>query len=260
VSELEAKLRAVGAMWGGADYERIAARLAPIHDRLVTALHAQPDEHWLDLATGTGEVALRAARRGAVVTGVDISERLLELARAKADAEGLSIDWALADVQRLPFEDEAFEVLSSAFGVIFAPDRQAVARELGRLCRLHGRLGLTTWVPDEEFDRLWKPFVDEPPPSEPDAWGDPAALRTLLGGDFDLVVEPEEWVLEAESIEAIWDLFTSATPPFKALYDSLEPERQDEMRRVFFEVHERYSANGSVRVPREYLLVLGRRR
>jgi hypothetical protein len=85
-------------------------------------------------------------------------------------------------------------------------------------------------------------------------------VRTLLGGDFDLVVQTHEWVLEAESAEALWDLFVSATPPFKALYDSLPPERQEEMRRVFLEAHERYRSDDGVRVPREYLLMLGRRR
>jgi SAM-dependent methyltransferase len=138
-----------------------------------------------------------------------------------------------------------------------------VAGELARLCRPGGRLGLTTWVPDEEFESLWAPFVDEPAPDEadePDVWDDPESIRALLGADFELVVETEEWVLEAESSEALWKLFVSAAPPFKALHDSLEPARREEMHRVFLDAHARYHGDGGVRVPRAYLLVVGRRR
>jgi SAM-dependent methyltransferase len=260
VTGLDEKLRAVGALWGGADYDRLAQAFSAVHDRLVGALEPRAGEDWLDLATGTGAVAIRAARHGAVVAAVDVSERLLEQAREKAAAEGVYVRFELADVQRLPYDDEAFDVVASCFGVIFPPDRDAVARELARLCRPGGRLGLTTWVPDEELESLWAPFVDEPPPDEPDVWGDPEAIRALLGGDFDLDVETDDWVLEAESSEALWELYVSAAPPFKALHDSLEPKRREEMHRVFLDVHERYRVDGGVRVPREYLLVLGRRR
>jgi SAM-dependent methyltransferase len=260
VTELDENLRAVGAMWGGADYERIALLFAPVHDRLVDALDPRAGEDWLDLATGTGEVALRAARRGAVASGVDVSERLLEQARAKAETEGLAVDWQLADVQRLPYADASFDVVASCFGAVFAPEREAVARELARVCRRDGRLGLTSWLPDEELESLFEPFVDDPGPSEPAVWGDPEGVRRLLGRDFEVSVEPGEWVVEFESAEALWQLYVSSAPPVRALFDSLEPERREELRRAFVEVHERYRTPDGVRVPREYLLVLGRRR
>src|SRR5918912_2631100 len=128
-------------MWGGADYERIAQRFAPVHDELVARLVPAPGERWLDVGTGTGEVALRAARGGAEVTAIDISNELLELARAKEDAERVS--WELGDAQSLRFDDGAFDVVVSSFAVIFAPDQEAAAHELGRVCRRGGRLGLT---------------------------------------------------------------------------------------------------------------------
>jgi SAM-dependent methyltransferase len=261
VTELDEKLRSVGAMWGGADYERVASLFASIHDRLVDALEPRAGDDWLDLATGTGEVALRAARRGATVVGVDLSEPLLAQARAKAEAEGLDVAWELADVQRLRYEDASFDILSSCFGVIFAPNREAVARELARLSRPGGRLGLTTWPPDEELERLFEPFVDDPAPSEPPVWGDPKAVRGLLGDAFELSFEQGEWVVEFESAAAVWELYASSAPPMKALIDSLEPERREKLREAFVDVHERYGMpGGGVRVPREYLLVLGRRR
>jgi SAM-dependent methyltransferase len=260
VSGLDEKLRAVGAMWGGADYDRLAQELAPVHDRLVSALDPQPGEHWLDLATGTGEIALRAARRGAVVTGVDISERLLEQARTKAEPEGLELDWVVADVQQLPFEDASFDVVSSSFGVMFAPDSAAVARELGRVCRLRGRLGLTTWRPDEESEALYRTFVDRTPVEQPEVWGNPAALRTLLDGDFELRVESGEWAMELDSPEAAWEFFVASAPPLKALHESLPPERGEQLRTMFLDLRAGHRADGGVRERREYLLVLGGRR
>ena len=257
MSELDEKLRAVGAMWGGADYDRLAQAFAPVHDRLVAALDPRPGESWLDLATGTGEVALRAARAGTHVTALDISERLLEEARDKPGGE--AVDWVLGDVQRLPFEAASFDIVSSAFGVIFGPDAEAVARELGRVCRTGGRLGLTTWAPDDEFDALWQPFVEAPPPFDTDRWGTRESLAALLT-DFELEVETGEWVQEAESVEALWEFFVAAIPPLKALHASLTPERQAEMRRAALAGHERFRIDVGVRVPREYLLVLGRRR
>ena len=257
MTELDPKLRAVGAMWGGAEYDRLAQAFAPVHDRLVAALDPQPGERWLDLATGTGEVALRAARAGAEVTALDISERLLGQAREKPDGD--AVDWVLGDVQRLPFEAGSFDFVSSSFGVIFGPDAEAVARELGRVCRTGGRLGLTTWAPDDQFDSLWEPFVDGPPPFDTDRWGTRESLGRLLT-DFELDVESGEWIQEAESLEALWEFFVTAIPPLKALHSSLDPAGQAEMRQVALAGHERFRTGAGVRVPRDYLLVLGRRR
>ena len=257
MTELDERLRAVGAMWGGADYDRLAQSFAPVHDRLVAAVRPQPGERFLDLATGTGEVALRAARAGAQVVGLDLSERLL--AQAQAKPGGDAVDWILGDVQRLPFEDASFDVVSSSFGVIFGPDAEAVAGELARVCRTAGRLGMTTWTPDEEFDSLWEPFVDEAPPFDTDRWGRRESLEELLAA-FELEVDSGEWVQEAESLEALWQFYVTAVPPLKALHDSLTPERRAEMRQRSLDAHARYEGDGGVRVPREYLLVLGRRR
>ena len=260
MTELDEKLAAVGAMWGGADYEQIAARFAPIHDRLVERLAPRPSDRFLDVATGTGEVALRVARAGADVVGVDISEPLLEQARAKAERERLPIRFDLGDAQRLPYEDGAFDVVSSCFGAIFAPDHAAVARELARACRPGGRLGLATWVRSEELKRLWEPFMDEIPISEPDAWGDEPYVRELLGEAFDVAVERGEWAIEAESAEDAWEFLAGAAPPVKALVEKLDEQRRDELREAAIAYYARRSSDGGVRDTREYLLVLETRR
>src|SRR5438270_6491436 len=137
-------------VWGSADYERLSERFAPIHAELVEALAPAPGTGWLDVATGTGAVALLAARAGAGVVGIDFAPRMIELARAKAGT--LPVRFELGDAQALPYADGEFDVVSSVFGVIFAPNHEAAARELARVGRQ--RLGLATWCPNRELAEL----------------------------------------------------------------------------------------------------------
>src|SRR5215468_6368341 len=144
-------------MWGDADYDRVALQFAPIHDELVARLGPSPGERWLDVGTGTGEVALRAARAGVEVAAVDISENLLAVARSKPDAERVA--WELGDAQALRFDDASFDAVVSCFAVIFAPDQDAASAELARLCKPGGRLGLTSWRPEDGPHAIYQRFV-----------------------------------------------------------------------------------------------------
>src|SRR5437660_10456658 len=117
-------------VWSAGAYERLAARFAPVHDQLVDVLRIGPDDRVLDLATGTGEVAVRAAARGASVTGIDIAEPMLAKARERAAESGVHVTFDLGDVEYLPYEDACFDVLVSSFGLVFAPDHANVAAEL----------------------------------------------------------------------------------------------------------------------------------
>lgn len=248
-------------MWGSADYDRIATRLARIQDELVFRLAPEPGERWLDVATGTGAVALRAARAGADVTGLDISERLLEQAREKAEREGLEIAFELGDAQRLPYGDASFDVTSSSFGVIFAPDAGAAAGELGRVVRPGGRLGLATWRPNEAIARIYDRFAREKPKAEMELWGDPKRVRELLDAAFELEVSVGTWRYEAESPEALWEVVAEATPPTKAFLATLDDRGRREYREAMLEHWEQFrTAQGGVSEPWDYLLVFGVRR
>jgi SAM-dependent methyltransferase len=248
-------------MWGGADYEAIAVRFASIHDELVSRLAPRDEEDWLDVATGTGEVALRAARSGAQVTGFDLSPGLLAQARGKAEEEGLEIAWQLGTAENLPYADGSFDVLSSCFGVIFAADHHAAARELGRVCRPGGRLGLATWQPQPEVDAVYERFVAEPPRFDSDVWTNEGSVRRLLGDDFQLEFDEGAWHLEAESPEAAWDFFSTTIPPLKDVFDRLERDLKAEFRQAWIDHWSGYRTDdGSVDEPREYLLVFGTRR
>jgi SAM-dependent methyltransferase len=251
--------------WGAAPFERVADTMADIHDRLVESLAPRPGERWLDVATGTGPVALRAARRGARATGVDLAPALVTTARGLAAAEARTVRWAVADCERLPVGDARFDVVVSAVGVIFAPDHAAVAAELARVCRPGGRLGLACWPPESGAARMAEltlSFVPVPPPpaaGNPFDWGRPEHVRARLGHAFELEFLSGTSVHEAPSAEAIWDLYRTAAGPVARLVASLPPPQLGELRRAFVDLVAPHRVGGRIRYPREYLLVLGRR-
>lgn len=260
-------LKAAQALaWGAAPFEPIAATMADIHDALVGALGPRPGEAWLDVATGTGPVALRAARAGARVTGLDLAAPLLETARRLASAEGLTARFEPGDCEHLPYPDSSFDVVASALGVIFAPDHAAVAAELARVCRPGGRLGLACWEPGGGAARMMEVsarFQAGPPPpgiGNPVEWGRPAYVEHLLGGAFALECRRGISWHVAPSAEAIWQLYAEAAGPLKLLAATLPPGRLEALRQAYLELLAPHRAGDGVRFPREYLLVLGTRR
>jgi SAM-dependent methyltransferase len=126
-------------------YEKFESSAADMHDHLVRVLGVRENERWIDVATGAGAIALRAARLGADVTGQDLSSRLIRIAAEKAASAGLSVRFEIGDCQQLPDRDEWYDVVSSSVGAMYAPDHRAVARQLARVLRKGGRLGLTAW-------------------------------------------------------------------------------------------------------------------
>ena len=249
-------------VWGSAPWERMAETLAPLHDHLVAELSPRTGERWLDAATGTGAVAIRAARAGAEVTGVDLARRLVETARGLAADEGLDIRFDVGDCEDLPYDDATFDVVASAVGIIFAPDHTAVARELARVCRPGGRLGLVSWRPDPAYSAVLEPFRPplEPGAGDPDDWGQVEHVRDLLGHEFELRFVEGKHALQGESAEAIWELLTTAHGAFKGLLESLDMPRRAQLHRAFVGYLERYRADGGISAPDDYLLVIGVRR
>jgi SAM-dependent methyltransferase len=189
------------------------------------------------------------------VTGLDIAPRLLEQARAKTS----EVEWVEGDAQALPFADGAFDVVSSSFGLIFAPEQEVVAGEVARVCR--GRLGLTVWRPNEGPHAIYAAFSgDQPAWPSPDDWGREERLRELLGDAFELQLQERVWWLEGDSPEDVWELMSTGAPPVKALLDSLEPDRRAEFRAAMLEYWTQFQTPDGVREPRHYLLVQGVRR
>ncbi len=249
-------------VWSAGTYERLAARFAPVQDELVERLAISPGERVLDLATGTGEVAVRAAARGADVTGVDIAEPMLEKARRRAEQAGVHVTFDHGDVEYLPYEDGSFDVVVSSFGLIFAPDHANVAAELARVSVPGARLGFSAWKPNPKLGELYRRFTEEAIDGrEAYEWGREDHVEDMLGEDFALEFEDGTLWLEAESGEEIWKLFSESAPPVIALVRRLDGERVEEFHQAFVELYESYrTPEGGIRAPRRYLLVMGRRR
>ena len=244
----------VADSWSGASYERIAETFAAIHDRVVDALVVEPGARVLDVACGTGGVALRAARAGADVVGIDISADQLAKARLAAEEAGLAIRFEEGDCQELPYRDGEFDAVASAFGAIFAPDHQRAAIELARVCRPGGRLVVTAWPQDEWSDVNERAGRVVPPGPDARDWAREEHVRSLLGDAFDLELEVGEWRIEADSGDELWELASTSMPPLRSWLE----EQDDETRARAEQVYLEYLAPGVLR--REYVLVVGARR
>jgi SAM-dependent methyltransferase len=251
--------------WSAAPFQRLAEATAEIHDELVRSLCPRAGEPWLDVATGTGAVALRAARAGADVTGVDLAPSMIATARQLAAAARLAVRFEVGDAEALSYQEASFDVVSSAQGVMFVLDHEAVADELARVCRPGGRLGLTALIPNranEEFFDLWQRFlpaaaVHVPGPLD---WGRESYVKRLLGSAFELEFSHCNAPLTGRSGEELWQLHSLCCGPIKLLTDSLPELHRAELRRGFVHFYERNRVGNRVIAPREYLLVIARRR
>ena len=155
-------------MWASGDYPAMVETfLEPLGPRLVAAAGIGPHLRVLDVAAGTGNASLPAARAGAQVTASDLTPELLDAGRRRADAAGLELEWVQADAERLPFDDASFDVVMSCIGVMFAPHHQAAADELVRVCRPGGTLALLSWTPEGMLGALFKTMAEFAPPPPP---------------------------------------------------------------------------------------------
>ncbi len=251
-------------MWGNGPYQRITETLVDIHELVLARLDPKPGERWLDLACGTGAVAERAARAGADVVGIDLAPALIESAQERSEQQSLEIEYRVGDCERLDdVADEEFDIVSSTCGIMFAPDHEAAARQLARVVRSGGRIGLANWTPEGglgQMFRMMAPFQPSPPPSSPFDWGREERVRELLGEAFELEIEEHVSTLETRDGEEYWQLFSTSYGPTKTLVESLG-DRREEFRDTWIEFFERnFRDDGHIVHPREYLLILGTRR
>ncbi|MGE2712699.1 class I SAM-dependent methyltransferase [Mycolicibacterium litorale] len=175
------------SMWASGDYPRLAAELvAPLGPVLVEAAGIAAGDRVLDVAAGTGNAAIPAARQGAAVTASDLTPELLEHGRAEAEQLGVELEWKEADAHALPFADNEFDVVMSCIGVMFAPYHQRAADEMLRVCRPGGTIALINWTPEGHIGQLFatmKPYMPAPPPGAqpPPLWGREEHVRELMG-------------------------------------------------------------------------------
>jgi len=251
---------------GGGDYDAISRGIADSLEHAVMRLNPLPGEKILDLATGTGWTSRLVARRGAVVTGVDIAAGLIESAERQASAARLPIRYLQADAEDLPFDDGSFDAVISTVGVMFATKPEVAAQELARVVRKGGRIALTTWTSDGNVFKMFqvmKAFMPAPPvpaPASPFEWGNTDRIRQLLGDAFELKFERAVSYYREPSADAAWETFSTGYGPTRMLAESLEPVRREQLRADFVAFHAGFPTSLGICVPREYWLTVGIRK
>lgn len=259
-------------MWAMGDYHRFARatvwELGPV---LVEACGIAAGQRVLDVAAGTGNTALRAAKTGARVVASDLTPENFEAGRREARAQGVELEWVEGDAEALPFGDDEFDVVTSSLGAMFAPNHQAAADELLRVCRPGGTIGMINFTPEglgASFFGLFAPYAPPPPPGAlpPVMWGNEGHVRELLGDRVEsLAMTRREYVERAGTPSDYLELFKETFGPVVAIYASLahQPERVvalDQAFREFVTRSNRGVREGPAQYVYEYLLVVARKR
>jgi ubiquinone/menaquinone biosynthesis C-methylase UbiE len=266
--ELSEAKTAARAAWRLGDYHRFATELVwGVGPVVVSACRIGPGQRVLDVAAGTGNVAIRAAEAGASVVASDLTPEHFSAGRAEARSRGVQLEWVEADAEALPFADDSFDVVTSAFGAMFAPNHEAVADELARVCRPAGTIGLASFTPDglaAEFFGLFAPYMPAPPPGAqlPVLWGREDHVRDLFGDRVEWrTLAREHYVERAASPEAYRAFFKETFGPVVAVYASLadEPDRVAELDAAFLDFATRANEGppgGPAAYRYEYLLAV----
>lgn len=254
-------------LWGLGDYSRIANMIRPASRSLVDACAISAGQEILDVAAGTGNLALLAAEEGADVTACDLSPRQVELGRERTAAEGVDVEWLVADVEALPFEDGRFDCVASVFGAMFAPRPELAASEMFRVTRSGGTVGLSSWGDYGVQGEVFETFARfEPPRDErlpfPRDWGDERVAEERLAPlASSLQLERRTIALEYDSFDALWDVYLAAGPG-AAARNAMPQETVDEVREAIRAVVDRHNRGqgGRVVLEAEYLEMVARKR
>jgi len=254
-------------VWGTGDYSVVAARIQVMSELLGDAADIPAGSRVLDVAGGSGNTALAAARCGARVVTLDYVPSLLERARERAAAEGLEIETVEGDAQSLPFPDRAFDAVVSVVGTMFAPDQRRTAAEMMRVCRGGGTIALASWTPEGFIGHLFRTVgAHVPPPpglAPPPLWGTEDHVRELFGdGVRDLRVRRREYTWRFTSPEEFVALFRDYYGPTVVAFAGLEPDGRVALAADLAALARRFDRNGGAgpfAIPAEYLEVVATR-
>lgn len=265
--DLEAVKQVQQKVWSDGDFAMVAVPAVIVGEELAEAADILPDERVLDVACGSGNTALAAARRARGNTvGVDYVPELLQHGRERAEVERLEIEFVEGDAEQLPFDDASFDVVLSTFGAMFAPNQQQAADELLRVCKPGGRIGMCNWTPEGFIGQMFGAIVKHTPPppgvQPPILWGTEDHLRELFGDRVsDLSIERKQWVQRYSSANHWLEFFRTYFGPIRMAFTRVGPEGEEALASNLKELLERFNTAGdrALRVPSEYLQVIATR-
>ena len=253
------------AAWASGDYAAVAARIPVMSERLCDAADLRSGTRVLDVAGGSGNTALAAARCGCEVTSMDYVPSLLERGLQRAAAEGLPVEFVEGDAQAMPFGDASFDAVVSVVGVMFAADQEAAAGEMLRACAPGGTIALANWTPEGFIGGLFRAIgAHLPPPpagfAPPPLWGTEDRLRELLGpGVREMSTRRRDYTFRFDAPRHFTDFFRENYGPVVATFAALEPAAQESLESEIDDLVRRFDrlgGEGPVAIPAEYLEVV----
>lgn len=249
--------------WSSGDYAIVGTTLQIVGELLAETADVRADERVLDVAAGNGNATLAAARRFARVTSTDYVPHLLEKGAIRAEAEGLDIQFQEADAEALPFENGSFDVALSTFGVMFTPEHDKAARELKRVVRSGGRIGMTNWTPEGFIGQLFRVIAAHVAPpagtQSPVLWGSEPRIVELFGQEAtDIRCQRRVFNFRYRSVAHWIEVFRNYYGPMHKAYTSLDTAGQASLTHDITALLELLNVGGanSLVVPGEYLEVV----
>lgn len=254
------------ATWASGDYAVIGTMLQIVGETLCEAVDVDATWTVLDVAAGNGNASLAAARRGCTVTATDYVDELLGAALLRAESDGVALATRVADAEALPFGDASFDAVLSTFGVMFTPDPERASRELLRVCRPGGRIGLANWTPEGFVGQMFKIVGAHVPPPDgvpsPLLWGTEPAVQERLGEGAEVAVTRRSFTFRFRSAEDYFETFKTYYGPLVRAWDALDAAGQESLREqlVALAAAADRSTGPGLAVDSEYLEVVATRR
>lgn len=249
--------------WTAGDYAIIGTTLQIVGESLCEATDICAGERVLDVAAGNGNATLAAARRFADVVSTDYVPALLAKGRERARAEGLRVDFRVADAEALDFPDAQFDATLSTFGVMFTPNQDKAATELLRVTRSGGRIGLANWTPDSFVGQIFKTvgkYLPPPAGAKPPAlWGTASRIEELFGDEAGHVtINRKQFLFRYRSAEHFMEMFRTYYGPVHKAFEALDEDGREALHADLVELLESLNRcrRGTLRVPSDYLEVV----
>ena len=265
--DLEAIKQRQQQAWASGDFAAVAARIVLVAEQLCDTADLHAGWRVLDVATGSGNAAIAAARLGCTAVGVDYVPALLERGRGRAAAEGLDVELLEGDAEALPFPDSSFDAVTSVFGAMFAPDHAQTAAELLRVCRPGGTIALASWTPEGFIGELFRTVgAHVPPPAgvpSPMLWGTESHLRELFGEEIcSLELDERTFTFRFPSAEDFVAFFRQWYGPTLKAFAALEGTARDALERDLVALARRFDrlGDGATAIPATYTEAVAVRR